>query len=190
MLSYSPSIASAFTPATTFFAVAFASLYYFLSLSALVRFQVFSLSFFSLTAFSVSSFHHQLSNPGFFFPGDLPQISSPHVLICLAVSSHHSSTFVVITSIPLDSMSSTHLMKFSFTLSSFSFHHLICFLPSALLCLVAFTSNSATSTRCWVVTASWGRTLQLVHSFAPCIMYSLFSSRVLLQNPILVCHPH
>ena len=60
MLSYSPSIASAFTLATTFFAVDFASLYSFLSLSALVRFQIFSLSFFSLTAFSVSSFHHQL----------------------------------------------------------------------------------------------------------------------------------
>ena len=166
MLSYSPSIASAFTLATTFFAVAFASLYSFLSLSALVRFQVFSLSFFSLTAFSVSSFHHQRSSPGFFSPDDLPQISSPYVLIYLAVSSHHSSTFFVITSILLDSMSTTHFMKFPFTFSSFSFHHLICFLPSALLCLVAFTSNSATTTRCWVVTASWGRTLQLVHSFA------------------------
>ena len=107
MLPYSPSIASAFTLATTFFAVDFASLYSFLSLYALVRYQVFSLSFFSLTAFSVSSFHHQLSSPGFFFPDDLPQISSPHVLICLAVSSHHSSTFVVITSIPLDSMTYT-----------------------------------------------------------------------------------
>ena len=132
--SYSPSIGSAFTLATTFFAVDFASLYSFLSLSALVRFQVFSLSFFSLTAFSVSSFNHQLSSPGVFFPDYLPQISSPHVLICLAVSSHHSSTFVVITSIQLDSMSTIHLLKFSFTFSSFSFHHLICFLPSGLLC--------------------------------------------------------
>ena len=133
MLSYSPFIASAFTLATTFFAVDFASVYTFLPFSALVRFQIFSLSFFSLTAFSVSSFHHQLSSPGFFFPDDLPQMSSPHVLICLAVSSHHSSTFVVITSIPLDSMSTTHLLKFSLTFSSFSFHHLIYLLLSSVL---------------------------------------------------------
>ena len=59
----------AFTFATNFFAIAFASLYSFLSLSALVRFQVFSL------ASSVSSFHHQLSSPGF-FPVDIGQTSS------------------------------------------------------------------------------------------------------------------
>ena len=119
---------------------------------ALVRFQVFSLSFFFLTAFSVSSFHHQRSSPGFFFPDDLPQISSPYVLICLAVSSHHSSTFVVITSIPLDSLWTTHLMKFPFNFSSFSFHHLICFLPSSLLRIVAFTRYSiGTSTKTLLV---------------------------------------
>ena len=163
MLSYSPSIASASPLATTFFAVDFVSLHSFLSLYALVRFHVFSLSFFSLTDFSVSSFHPQLSSPGLFFPADLPQMSSPHVLICLAVSSHHSST---ILSSSLQFRWIVCRLHISFTFSSFSFHHMICFLLSALLCLVAFTSNSATSTRCWVVTASWGRTLQLVHSFA------------------------
>ena len=60
--SYSPSIASALTLATTIFAFPFAVLYSTLSFSSPVLFQIFSLSFFSLTALSVSSFHHQLSS--------------------------------------------------------------------------------------------------------------------------------
>ena len=64
--SYSPSVASAFTLATTLFASPFAVLSSTLSFSSPVLFQIFSLSFFSLTALFVSSFHHQLSSPVFF----------------------------------------------------------------------------------------------------------------------------
>ena len=134
--SYSPSIASAFTLATTIFAFPFAVLYSTLSFSSPVLFQIFSLSFFSLTALSVSSLHHQRSSPVFFLPVDPPHRSSPHFLICWAISSHHCSTFSVVASSMFDSLSTRFLRNFSFVSSCLSFHHLYRFLPAALLCLV------------------------------------------------------
>ena len=161
--SYSPSIASAFTPATTLFASPFAVLYSTLSFSSPVLFQTFSLSFLSLTALSVSSFHHQLSSPVFFLPDDLPHTSSPHFLICSAISSHHCSTFSVVASSMFDSLSTIFLRNFSFVFSSFSFHHINRFLAAALLCLVFFTTRSAISILCCVVIASEGSTLEFLH---------------------------
>ena len=146
--SYSPSIASAFTLATTLFAFPFAVLNSTLSFSSPVLFQIFSLSFFFLTALSVSSFHHQHPSPVFF------------------LSSHHCSTFYVVASSMFDSLSTRFLRNFSFVSSSLSFHHLNRFLPAALLCLVFFTTRSAISILCCVVIASEGSTLQFLHSLA------------------------
>ena len=164
-------MASAFTLATTFFAAPFALLYSFLSSSSPVRIHIFSLSSFSLTAFSVSSFHHQLSSLAFFFPDDLPHTSSPQDLINPAVSSHHYSTFSVVTSCAFAILSTTLLLKPSLTSLFFSFHHRINFRPSTLLFLVALTSSSVISTRYCVVMAYFGSTLQFLHF----LVYSFLS---------------
>ena len=60
--SLNPSTASAFTHATTLFAVDLADLYSALSFSNPDCFHFFSRSFFSLTAFSSSTSQHQLSS--------------------------------------------------------------------------------------------------------------------------------
>ena len=108
-----------------------------------------SISFFSLTALSVSSFHYQLCSPVSFLPVDLPHGSSTHFLIISAISSLHCSTFSVVASSMFDSLSTKFLRNFSFVSSSFSFHHLIRFRPAALLCHVFLTTRLAISTlRC------------------------------------------
>ena len=68
--SFNPSTASAFTHATTVFAVDLADLYSALSFSIPGCFHFFSRSFFSLTAFSCSTFQHQRST---FCPRYFPQ---------------------------------------------------------------------------------------------------------------------
>ena len=60
--SLNPSTASDFTHATTLFAVDLADIYSALSFPNPDCFHFFSRSFFSLTAFSSSTFHHQLSS--------------------------------------------------------------------------------------------------------------------------------
>ena len=173
---YSHAIASAFILATTLCVFPVTVLYSTLSFSSPVIFHIFNLSFFYLTALSVSSFHHQLSNPAFFFPVDLPHSSSPHVLICSAISSHDCPTFSVVASSVVDSLSTRCLRNFSFVSSYFTFHHIISFLPAALRCLVFFTTRSAISSLCCVVIASEGSTLQFLHSFA-CFFLNMIYSR-------------
>ena len=128
--SLNPSTASDFTHATTLFAVDLADLYSALSFSNTVCFHSFIRSFFSLTAFSSSTFQHQLS--------------SHHIvqfrLICHTLSRYfprytrllHSTIYppcrdmfpliLIVSPLPF-------LQKASLTPTSFTFHHFINVLP-------------------------------------------------------------
>ena len=115
----------------TFFAVDLADLYSALSFYNPDCFHFFSRSFFSLTAFSSSIFHHQLSSHPIV---QFRSWSATHLLATLTQYTRQlHSTMSLNVSSSSDSFSTTFLQKASLTPTSFNFHHFINFLPNGFL---------------------------------------------------------